>query len=75
MKVTKDEIIIEFMTKFQGRAYDNKFGVCFLCGGGREIVEGEIFKPRHLDTCLFSRAEKLVLKQEGEPIKCACHSS
>jgi hypothetical protein len=58
----RDSIIIEFITKLQGLAYDNKFGVCCLCGGGKEITDENFYKPRHLEGCLFLRAEQAVIK-------------
>lgn len=63
---TKEQIIIEFITKMQGRAFDNKFGVCFLCGGTRTMLENGAFKPKHSRDCLFSRAEKVVYQDMAQ---------
>lgn len=59
----KDYVIIEFITKTQGLAYNNKFGVCCLCGGGREYDKhnSKLWKPKHSPDCLYSQAEKLVI--------------
>lgn len=62
----KDEIIIEFITKFQGVAFNNQFGVCMNCGGPGYTDEDspQIFKPKHTPNCLFSRAGIAVLRSK-----------
>lgn len=64
----KDEIIIEFITKFQGLAFNNPFGICFICGGPgyTDKKDPQLFKPKHTLDCLFSRAEIIVLRGKSD---------
>lgn len=65
---SKNEIIIEFLTRTEGLAYHNKHGVCAFCAGGKfeDPDFPGMFTPRHLPTCLYSRAEAIVYnRKEG----------